>query len=475
MRKISALIVIFLFFTFSKSVSAIYDPLSVPNNKFGIHLTQDADLEEASKLVNSSGGDWGYVTIVIRKDERDTRRWQNVFNQMRRLHLIPIVRIATMQLNGGWEKPSVDEIDGWIDFLASLNWPMQNMYVAIGNEPNHAKEWGGEISPEGYALYLNTFIDKAHAKSQDFFLLPAALDFSARSDSSSLDASLFLGRMLKSKPDILDRVDGWNSHSYPNPDFSGSEKATGKGTVASFAWELSYLKSLGVTKELPVFITETGWAHNTNVSNQNLADPSELGDKFKYAFEHVWNDKRVVAVTPFIFTYKDPPFDIFSWKKSDGEFYSFVDTFKSLPKPKGDPLQKTSGEIISIFTPPLIKSGQIFIGALFVENTGQSIWNEEDLLLLTDLDNSIEITKMVSFEKMEPEKKSIVLFEARARGEGKQISGNLAFFEGEKMITNSKFYKSNVYSDGNVIEKFILLRNGIASAFWMLRVRFLGY
>src|SRR3990172_10956744 len=106
MLRIIVFILFFLALSLPKSVLAIYNPTSVANNKFGIHLTQEADLEEASKLVNSSGGDWGYVTIVIRKDERDTRRWQNVFNQMRRLHLIPIVRIATMQLDGGWEKPS---------------------------------------------------------------------------------------------------------------------------------------------------------------------------------------------------------------------------------------------------------------------------------------------------------------------------------------------------------------------------------
>src|SRR3989304_3561735 len=450
MRKITVLILFLLFLVFPNSTFAVYDPTSVPNNSFGIHITQEADLEEAAKLINSSGGDWGYVTMVIRKDERDSRRWQNAFNQMRRLHLIPIVRVATMQQNGGWSKPSVDEIDGWVDFLSSLNWPTQNMYVVVGNEPNHSKEWGGEISPEDYASYLNTFIDKARAKFSDFFLLPAALDFSARSAGKALGATQFIQRMLKSRAAIFDRVDGWNSHSYPNPDFSGSERASGRGTVASFAWELSYLKSLGVSKNFPVFITETGWAHNMEDTAGNNLDPEDLGAKFKFAFSYVWNDPRVVAVTPFIFTYEDAPFDVFSWQKKDDGYYPFVDSFKSLEKPKGEPIQKTSGEILTVFIPPFVKSGEGFTGALFVKNTGQSIWNEEDLLLLRDLDNSIEITKMVSFEKMEPEKKSIVLFEARARGEGKQISGNLALVEGEQVRVNPKFFKSNVYSDGNV-------------------------
>lgn len=475
MRNIIIVVLFVLAFLFPKSVIAIYDPTSVPNNKFGIHITQEADLEEAAKLVNSSGGDWGYATIVIRKDQRDTLRWQNVFNQMRRLHLIPIVRIATQQQNGGWEKPSVDEIDGWVSFLSSLNWPTQNMYVAIGNEPNHAKEWGGEISPEDYALYLNAFVDKARAKSSDFFLLAAALDFSARSDVQSLDATQFIKRMLKSKADIIDRVDGWNSHSYPNPAFSGSEKASGRGTVASFAWELSYLKNMGVVKKLPVFITETGWAHNMGGLESNNLDPDVLGEKYKYAFKSVWNDPRVVAVTPFIYTYQDAPFDVFSWQKKDGSFYSFVDTFKSLEKPNGDPIQKSSGEILTVFVPPFVQSGGSFTGALFVKNTGQSIWNEEDFLLLRDIDNAIEITKIISFPKMEPSERNIVLFEARVPNEKKQISGNLTLYEKEKMITNSKSYNTTSYLAGDVIEQFLRLRNGIASALWMFRINILGY
>ena len=475
MLRIIVFILFFLALSLPKSVLAIYDPTAVTNNKFGIHITQETDLQEAAKLVNSSGGDWGYITLVVRSDERDTERWQNVFNQMRRLHLIPIVRVATRQLDGGWAKPSVDEIDGWVDFLSSLNWPTQNMYVAIGNEPNHSKEWGGEISPEGYALYLNTFVDKARSKSSDFFLLSAALDFSARSDGKSLEATQFIQRMLKSRADIFDRLDGWNSHSYPNPDFSGSERALGRGTVASFAWELSYLKSLGVSKYFPVFITETGWVHNMGGSDGNNLDPEALGEKYKYAFNNVWNDPRVVAVTPFIFTYQDAPFDVFSWTKKEGGFYPFVDTFKALEKPKGEPIQKTSGEIITAFVPPFVQAGGSFTGALFVRNTGQSIWNEGDLLLLRDLDNAIEITKIVSFPKMEPGERKIVLFEAGVPNERKQISGNLTLYEKEKMITNSKAYTTNSYISGDVMEQILSLRNAVASAFWIFRINVLGF
>jgi hypothetical protein len=474
MRKFSVLILLLFLFVFPRSVLAIYDPLSVPNNRFGIHITQEADLEEAASIVNSSGGDWGYVTLVIRKDERDSRRWQDVFNRLRRLHLIPLIRLATIQQGEGWEKPSEGEIDGWVEFLGSLNWPMQNMYVIVGNEPNHEKEWGGEISPEGYANYLDLFIDKARAKSNDFFILPAALDFSASSDGKSLDASSFLTGMLKVMPDVLEKVDGWNSHSYPNPGFSGSERASGRGTVASYIWELSYLKRLGVNKDLPVFITETGWVHSLEGEQIGNLSPEKLGPKFIYAYEGPWNNPKVVAVTPFIFTYQDPPFDVFSWKDKDGKFYPFVEVIKSISKPKGDPIQKTSGEIITAFVPPYVEVGQDFTLALFVKNTGQSIWNEEDFLLIRDLDNNLEISKILSFPTLEPGGKQIVLFEAKAPLERRLITGNLVLLEKGKMITNSRFYKASSYITGDFLEQLISIRNGLSSALWLLRINLLG-
>ena len=46
------------------------------------------DLPDISKLTNSNGGDWGYVTIVIQKGERDSRKWQEVFDKLRRFEIL---------------------------------------------------------------------------------------------------------------------------------------------------------------------------------------------------------------------------------------------------------------------------------------------------------------------------------------------------------------------------------------------------
>ena len=156
--KIIFLIAIFFYQLFSPSVThAIENPTAVENNKFGIHIINDEDLDDASKLVNSSGGDWGYVTFVVREDERDVGRWQKIFNRARKLHLIPIVRVATIQSGGNWTKPVSEDVGEWVTFFDSLNWVVKNRYVIVGNEPNHATEWGGEVNPLEYAKYFKSF------------------------------------------------------------------------------------------------------------------------------------------------------------------------------------------------------------------------------------------------------------------------------------------------------------------------------
>ena len=388
---------------------AIENPLSRPNNIYGIHILDENDLEDAASLVNSTGGDWGYVTLVIRKEERDKNRWQKVFDEMRSFHLIPIVRIATRQVNNHWEKPSFDEIDGWISFLSSLNWVIKNRYVIIGNEPNHATEWGNELNPQEYADYLIILSEKLKKESNDFFILPAGFDASAPSDKEHMSEDEYLKKMIDYKPDIIKNIDGWSSHSYPNPDFSGSESDKGRGTVATYEWELELLKSLGVEKELPVFITETGWAHNQDNKVLSYKTPDTISESLKYAYKNVWNDKRIIAVTPFILNYKDPPFDIFSWKKKEGGFYNFYYDVQRIPKLAGRPIQEVKAKILSFIFPPIIKRSGKFYGLAFVKNEGQSIWKWGEFVNPFDGGVDIQYIPLLFFFNGEPDQKALAI------------------------------------------------------------------
>lgn len=429
MKKILTIVVsLILLLSSYRTVFAINDPTALPNNKVGIHIFSEKDLENAEKLVNSNGGDWGYVTIVITEGERDHDRWQQVFDQMRRLHLIPIVRLATKANGGTWDIPKEEEINNWIAFLNSLNWVIQNRYIVIGNEPNHASEWGGKVDPAGYATYLKDFSAKLRQASTDFYVLPAGLDASAKNQTGTMEESKFLKLMVQSSPDVFDSVDGWTSHSYPNPDFSGQSTDSGKGSIKTYDWELSYLQSLKITKSLPVFITETGWS--------NSVDASQIGQNLTFAFQNVWNDPRVVAVTPFILDYPNPPFDNLSWEKKDGSFYSYFDTVKNLTKTKGAPVQLESGQILAAFAQPVVPIGSDFLGAILAKNTGQSIWNANINLIRSDLSNTTFAS--YSFSDIEPTRIGLIIFKATAP-ENTGLYSQSVFLAGTKgqRITNS--------------------------------------
>lgn len=430
MKKLISIFFATLLLLFSNtSVYAVNDPASSPNNKIGIHIFSEKDLDNSEKLVNSGGGDWGYITIVITEAERDHDRWQQVFDEMRRRHLIPIIRLATKANGAIWNKPQEAEINNWVAFLNSLNWVIQNRYVIIGNEPNHAAEWGGTLDPQGYGAYLKEFSQKLKEASTDFFVLPAALDASAVNQKDTMEESKYLKLMYQADPTVFDSIDGWNSHSYPNPDYAGAETDTGKGSIQTYNWELLYLFSLGVPKQFPVFITETGW------SNLKFGE-AEIARKYTFAFLHVWNDPKVIAVTPFILNYPQSPFDFLSWQKKDGSFYSYYGALQQITKTAGKPMQIESGTIVGAFAQPVIPLGSDYIGAILARNTGQSIWNSNINKIAGD-NSSVAFNNYV-FNDIEPTRLGLIVFKS-ASPEATGIYSQSLFLTGSKgqRITNS--------------------------------------
>ncbi|OGG01803.1 hypothetical protein A2Z33_00880 [Candidatus Gottesmanbacteria bacterium RBG_16_52_11] len=412
--NIASLILIFIFICrFAAGLTyAKYDPLSVPNNRFGIHVADMNDIGEAAKLVNSSGGDWGYVTFVIAETDRKRDSWQQIFNELRRQHLIPIVRLATRVENSVWTIPGESAAGQWTDFLSSLNWPTENRYVVIFNEPNHSKEWGGKVDPEGYARIFTDIAESLKKSSEDFFILPAALDMSAASDASSMDAVSFLERALSERPQIISLLDGWNSHSYPNPGFSGSPGARGRGTIAGFDWELSHLEQLGLDRDLPVFITETGWEHSEGlVRNPKLLPPVRIGEYIRNAATGIWRDPRIVMLSPFLLNYQDSPFDHFSWRKPGAAgYYEHFDAYQSLEKSVGKPQQRESYELEQDFLPDLLVAGSKYVLSSQITNHGQAIVDMEDgySIGIADPNNDI-ILASVSMPQIEPGEQRIAV------------------------------------------------------------------
>ena len=377
---------------------------SEPNNKFGIHLAQPnfEDLESAAKLVNSRGGDWGYVTLVIQEDDRKKEKWQEVFNQLRKLHLIPIIRLATKPEGAIWRRPGKDDAGEWADFLDSLNWVTKDRYIILFNEPNHGAEWGGAVDVKNYSEVAVKFAKRLKEKNPDFFIMLAGLDASAPNSPPAYgDEAAFLQTLISNVTieQFNNLFSGTVSHSYPNPGFAGSPWDYGRGTVRTYQWELELLKEFGIKKDLPVFITETGWQRG---SEQSVAD------NIISAYNNVWlPDSRVKAVTPFILNYQGSPFLEFSWQKfQSNDFYQPYYSIQDLTKIKGEPIQKESGGI-DFKLPNKLVASSTYQFNLRLKNTGQGYWDKSGGYQL-----SVE-TEKKTFSWLIGDIKNIMPFEER--------------------------------------------------------------
>ncbi|MCL5434885.1 MAG: hypothetical protein M1405_00665 [Patescibacteria group bacterium] len=324
---------VLLFFFYSHTSFAIYDPTSKPNNIVGIHILFPDELSEAAKLVNSKGGDWGYITIPIQASDKNLVKWQKFMDDSRKNHLIPILRLAT---DGdyfntvSWSKPTDSDVLDFANFLNSLNWPTKNRYVVIYNEPNRGDEWGGVPNPAEYAEILSYATDVFKQRSDEFFIISAGLDnASVNIPGQSVNEYTFIRRMEEAVPGVFAKIDGMASHSYPNPGFSQYPSSYRYEGTASFKYERDLIQSLE-GKSLPVFVTETGW------TNDKISD-SVQSDYYKTAFTSIWNDDAVIAVTPFLLRAGLGPFAQFSFIK-DGSELDKYNAIQNLQKSKGEPI-----------------------------------------------------------------------------------------------------------------------------------------
>lgn len=310
----------FLTLSFSP-ISAIYDPLTVTNNRVGVHILSPDEIDQASKLVNNSGeASWGYVTIPIQSGDRDRDKWTRFMNLAYELKIIPLIRVATFANDKNWTKPGNNDLIDFANFLNELPWPTKNRYVIIFNEVNRPDEYGGAVSPEEYADILNNAIDIFKSRSDKFFILPAGLDNAAPNTKGYIRHDVYLQRMYNQQKEIFNRIDGWTSHAYGNPDFRSSPVLSGTNKADSFKYDLKILDKY-TKKKLPVFITEAGWA--------NVIPSMSIANFYNYAFTHIWSNDQVVAVTPFLLHAGAPPFDRFSLLGKNFETTPAYDAIKS--------------------------------------------------------------------------------------------------------------------------------------------------
>lgn len=337
---------------------AIVDPLSVPNNKFGIHILFTTELAEAAKLVNSNGGDWGYVTIPIQAGDKNIEKWQRFMNEARELHITPIIRLAAENYyfdTTVWRKPQEHDVLDFANFLNSLDWPLKNKYIVVYNEVNRGDEWQGDANPKEYAQVLSYAAAAFKSLDEDFFIISAGLDnASANVFQQSINQYDFMYEMNEAVPGIFGEIDGLASHSYPNPAFSQPPWILTDKSVGSFVFERDLGEKLG-GKNLPVFITETGW------SRSNLSE-NKIESYMRYAFERVWSDNSIVAVTPFLLRAGFGPYSQFSLINEDGSYNKIYILINSMAKTRGKPQLMVKEEA------PISKSEKLPIKTFKEEN-----------------------------------------------------------------------------------------------------------
>lgn len=305
---------------------AIVDPLATSNNKIGIHLLDIAELPKAAEIVNSNGGDWGYITIPIQPTDRDKIKWNQFMLTTKQLHLIPILRVTTIPNGGTWNKGTDTDLVDFANFLLELNWPTKNRYIVIFNEVNRAQEWGGEVNPGKYAKILKNAHIIFKERSNDFFILPAGLDSALPNTDSSMSFVNYIKQMQEEVPDIWEYIDGWTSHAYPNPAFSASPHKIGWQSITSYKQELAV-----VGKNLPVFITESGW-DNTKFSSYTLSS------YYNTALDIWLSDENVVSANIFLLNAQDGPFTKFSLLDKDGNPAVAGTAIANYPKVMGEPI-----------------------------------------------------------------------------------------------------------------------------------------
>jgi hypothetical protein len=317
MRKALLILSIFTFFLWAPQVEARGEVL-------GIHILSTGEIDQANTLLEHGDDKDKFVTLPITtRDLTKKSDWQSFFDKCHTLKIRPIVRFATYFDNGSWKQPNRIDVMALTKFLGDLDWHRPELTVILFNEPNHAAEWGGKIDPSSFAQISTFAAQWLQTESKAYTVLPAAMDLAADGHNGTMEAFSYWQAALQEEPTMLEHFDGWNSHSYPNPAFASSPTRTDKKSLRGYTHELDFIKKY-TSKELPVYITETGW-------NQNVLTNAKLKTYFQQAYEQIWTkDPRIVAVTPFLLQGAPGTFAPFSFLDEKGKPTIAYDTYRTL-------------------------------------------------------------------------------------------------------------------------------------------------
>lgn len=299
-------------------------PVFAEGKVLGIHLLSPGEIGVAQKLLTTTDEASHYVTIPLTFDDLNHKeRWQNFFRDASSARIIPLIRLATRFEDGAWVIPDRSDIIKMSKFLTSLDWHAPTLTIILFNEPNHGKEWGGKLDPEGFSQICEFAADWFATESKTYVVLPAGMDLAASNTGDTMEAFTYLRRVFAHSPELLDKLDGWTSHSYPNPGFTSDPWKTDKNSLRGYQHELAFLKDYS-DKEFPVYITETGW-------DQRGISQKKVREYYQVAYRDIWSsDSRIKAVTPFLLQGAPGTFAPFSFLDEKGNPTSAYQVYQSL-------------------------------------------------------------------------------------------------------------------------------------------------
>ena len=117
----------------------------------------------------------------------------------------------------------------------------------------------------------------------------------------------------------------------------------------------------------------------------------------RWPFKDVWNNKNIVAVTPFILNYNGEPFSSFSFKSnsgdSDDEFYDYYFKIRDLEKTRGNPLREDNSSDPEMQKLDFLIKDVSETVLVSVKNTGNYIWDTQEVNLFVE-GNGIRVSEI---------------------------------------------------------------------------------
>ena len=279
-----------------------------PRNIFGIGLVSEGNQEQWNYAASLAGeGGWVLLTFpgVDNTTTAPQQSWVDAVAGVQKLNLNPVVRLSPPWGASHYRAESDDADHHQYTTLAAAfhsvvaGLPLvdgQNLYVQVDNEPDLCYEWAcasAESQPlqfqtiaAEYAFFYSAVADSLHTIDPRIKVAPAPLapggavqcgccgQPNCGADKGGITGLQFMQAMTSAVSDVWDKADFLASHSYPASGVGFGFNAPLDQAAPGLTYYDKELSTIG--KDIPVLITETGWATNRaglpHCSEQNKAD-----------------------------------------------------------------------------------------------------------------------------------------------------------------------------------------------------------